>query len=64
MFQWRYPAVNAVDGNQPLLPLKNSTLVAQLGTGGSTGVFHAFRFDCKTGQPRGGDNYCGRGAKF
>jgi unsaturated chondroitin disaccharide hydrolase len=24
-------------------------------------VFHAFRFDSKTGQPLGGDNYCGRG---
>ena len=24
-------------------------------------VFHAFRFDLKTGQPIGGDNYCGRG---
>lgn len=23
-------------------------------------VFHAFRFDLPTGQPRGGDNYCGR----
>ena len=23
-------------------------------------VFHAFRFDLKTGQPIGGDNYCGR----
>jgi unsaturated chondroitin disaccharide hydrolase len=22
-------------------------------------VFHAFRFDLKTGQPMGGDNYCG-----
>jgi len=24
-------------------------------------VFHAYRFDLKTGQPIGGDNYCGRG---
>jgi len=24
-------------------------------------VFHAYRFDLKTGQPLGGDNYCGRG---
>jgi len=23
-------------------------------------VFHAYRFDLKTGQPSGGDNYCGR----
>jgi len=23
-------------------------------------VFHAYRFDLKTGQPMGGDNYCGR----
>jgi unsaturated chondroitin disaccharide hydrolase len=23
-------------------------------------VYHAFRFDLKTGEPRGGDNYCGR----
>jgi unsaturated chondroitin disaccharide hydrolase len=23
-------------------------------------VFHAYRFDLKTGEPRGGDNYCGR----
>ena len=24
-------------------------------------VYHAYRFDLKTGQPAGGDNYCGRG---
>jgi prepilin-type N-terminal cleavage/methylation domain-containing protein/prepilin-type processing-associated H-X9-DG protein len=36
---WRYPAVNALDGTKPSMPLKNSALVAQLGTGGSTNMF-------------------------
>jgi unsaturated chondroitin disaccharide hydrolase len=26
-------------------------------------VYHAYRFDLKTGQPMGGDNYCGRGVE-
>jgi len=28
---------------------------------GDDSVFHAYRFDLKTGRPIGGDNYCGRG---
>ena len=36
---WRYPPATSLDGGGQLMPLNKSTLVAQLGTGGSTNMF-------------------------